>query len=433
MKKTIYIPYVLVFLLLAMPVSSIAGSAISKESAHSLYVKKQYAESYAQYMEVLRENPSDDAVHLGLARSALAAGKHAQAIFAYERLVQHFPEDASLHKELGLAYRKAGNEETALRHFEEAQRLDPAMTLSQTQGETEAGPAKNSLSIQGRVGAGIIYDSNYVLGPPQSDISIGNHDIRLRKDDTEDEAWGSYLKANIDTSYRLRPDGPWWLIADLGAYQKWYFGKDDALTWGRVAAGIYYAHPKFWWSARIKGEDARQDMDDCVATMGAEGTFTYLVTPFVHLMTRAEYGYLDDAVVDERSGAYIWAGEYIKILSTDKAHEFVLGGKIFHNNASERYENHGWELSAQAKYSLPLDSDIRFFASWQEKRYDGPAASWLNTDRKDEKLRLGTTLTHHINTAWSVELGYQYLDNNSNTNWSDYTQHVVNTGVIWSF
>lgn len=431
MKKIIYLHSVFILLLLGLPVPGFAGGVISKETAHELYISKQYAQAYAQYMELLREDPLDDTINMGLARSALGAGKHTQAILTYERLVQRFPQDASLRMELSQACKAAGNEDAALLHAQAAQRLDPKITAQQD--GTEPKSAKSPLSIHGRVGTGVIYDSNYVLGPPQSDITIGDYDVRLKKDDVEDEAWGTYIKANIDASYRLRPDRSWWFISDLGAYQKWYFGKDDALTWGRAAAGLYYGHPKFWWSARLKGESALQDMDDAVSTVGAEGTFTYLVTPFVHLMTRAEYGYLDDSIVEDRSGAYIWVGEYLRILSTDKAHELLLGGKAFHYNASSRYEYHGWEASAQAKCALPFDSDIRLFAIWQEKRYDGPAASWLDTDRKDEKLRLGTTLTHHINEAWSVDLNYQYVDNNSNTNWSDYTQHVVSTGVMWSF
>lgn len=433
MKKTIYRCSMFVVFFLSLPILAGAQNIITKDTAYRLYNESQYVESYTQYMYLLREDPVDVEVNLGLARAAMAAGKYTQAALAYERLVQCFPKDASLHMGLSQVYTTLGNTEAALLHMQEAQRLAPKTSIVETDDRSLTKPERSPWSIHGRVGAGVIYDSNYVLGPPRSDITVGDYEVRIRKEGVKDDAWGSYLRANVNMSYRLEPRGPWWIIGDVGAYQKWYFGNADDLTWGRAAVGVYYGHPKFWWSLRVKGENTRQDMDDAVSTIGTEATFTYLLSPRMHLMTRAEYGYLDDVLVSSRSGAYIWIGEYLKMLSADQKIEFLLGGKVFHYDAKSQYEHRGWEISGQVKYALPWESDLSFYAIWREKRYDGPATSWLDMKRKDERLLLGTALTQYIDEAWSVDLQYQYMDNNSNTNWSDYRQHVVSMGLTWSF
>ena len=424
---------IFLLLVLCMSATCFAESVVTKESARTLLENKRFVESYAAYITLLREDPLDDETNMGLARSALATGNLTQAVLTYERLVQRFPGSVSLRRELGQVYKAMGNEDAAIHEMHEAQRLDPATSAFQFQDTTSSQSERAPLSVRGRIGAGAVYDSNFVLGPPQSDVSVGDLEVRLRDEDVEQDAWGAYIKANLDASYRLRPDGPWWLIGDVGAYQKWYIGEDDALTWGRAGAGIYYAQQKFWLSAKIKGEDARHDMDAAISVFGGEGTFTYLLTPHLHFMTRGEYGYRDNQVTPQRSGAYFWIGEYVRILFQDGAYELLAGGRLFHNEGDSHYESNGWEISGQAKFTLPWNSDLRLFAVWQEERYDGPAVSWLDKDRKDDKLRLGVTLTHMFSDTWSMDVSFQHVVNNSNTDWSDYEQNVVSTGLTWSF
>lgn len=75
---------------LSLPILAGAQNIITKDTAYRLYNESQYVESYTQYMYLLREDPVDVEVNLGLARAAMAAGKYTQAVLAYERLVQWF-------------------------------------------------------------------------------------------------------------------------------------------------------------------------------------------------------------------------------------------------------------------------------------------------------------------------------------------------------
>jgi long-subunit fatty acid transport protein len=53
--------------------------------------------------------------------------------------------------------------------------------------------------------------------------------------------------------------------------------------------------------------------------------------------------------------------------------------------------------------------------------------------RHDERGRLGFGVTRRINVSLSLEAGYQYTKNRSNSSLYEYDQHLVNTGIVWDF
>ena len=55
------------------------------------------------------------------------------------------------------------------------------------------------------------------------------------------------------------------------------------------------------------------------------------------------------------------------------------------------------------------------------------------SDREDDRLRAGLDLTYAINESWSVETGYYYTNNDSNSELYKYDQHVANLGLAWNF
>jgi outer membrane protein assembly factor BamA len=171
-----------------------------------------------------------------------------------------------------------------------------------------------------------------------------------------------------------------------------------------------------------------------VSAFGPEATFLWAANSSIHLISQ---GGIDRRVYSRdpaRNGAYGWIGEYGRFFFGDDNHEFFVGGRFLAASANRNdYGYTGWEGTARLLFKLPYGFELAPFASYTWENYNGPATILESRDRRDERLRLGSGLTYRINEAWSLELNYQYSENDSTSNLYDYRQHYISTGVAWSF
>ncbi len=421
-----FLQSVLVGLLLLATACSVFASSVTEHDAKTLFEQQRWSEAYAAYMTLLREFPDNGEIQLGLARSAASAGQQTRALIIYEQLVQRYPENMTLWQELAKVYTALGNHESATAALNKTLKPGNLIPLS-TQKQ-------DLLKVHGRISTGMVYDSNTSLAPSDHLIPIGNTNLILNSDSMAQESWGAYVLAGIGLNRRVHATSPWWLIADVGAYQKWYFDEDTAMTWGRVAGGVYYAVRDISWALRIKGEQSLFDYENIATSIGTEGNFSYQLFPNTYLITKAEYGLRNYPDSPDYSDTYGWVGEYIQMFFSNNKHEILVGGRWMANSADmSKYSADGWEISGRIQFSLPLDSEISFIAAFETKTYDEPAFSQLFYSRKDEKIRMGVNLTHRLTDSFNVNLSYQRLENDSNTGLYDYDQNVISTGVTWNF
>jgi tetratricopeptide (TPR) repeat protein len=405
---------------------SVFASSITEHEAKTLFKQQRWPEAYAAYMSLLRKFPDNGEIQLGLARSAVSAGQHTRALIFYEQLVQRYPENTTLWQELAKVYTALGNHESAGAALNKKLKPGGLIPLS-----TEK---QDLLKVNGRISTGIIHDSNISLAPSDYLIPIGNTNLVLDNENMARESWGAYVLAAIHLNRRIHAASPWWLIADFGAYQKWYFDENAAMTWGRAAAGLHYALNDISWMLRIKGEQSLFDYDGMATSLGAEGNFSYRFLPKTYLITKAEYGLRDYPDSSDHSDTYGWIGEYLRMLFSNDKCELILGGRWIANTAdNSKYSAQGWETSGQLRFLLPFDSDIGLLAAFETKSYDEPAFIWVFNSRKDRKIRLGINLTHHLTDCFSINLNFQRLENDSNTELYDYDQNIISTGVTWTF
>ena len=97
------------------------------------------------------------------------------------------------------------------------------------------------------------------------------------------------------------------------------------------------------------------------------------------------------------------------------------------------YGYNGYEASAAFVFKLPHGFELAPNISFIQEFYNCPATALEEKYREDKRLRLGTLLTYRINEAWSLELNYQYTHNASESPLYEYDQHLITTGVTWSF
>ena len=413
-----------------------------KAQAATLLEQGKVMDAYEMYMRLFRANPEDDDITLGLARSAAAAGKHNQAVMAYERLLALYPNDPGLHGEIARSYMALGDRATAERYTARMNELSGDKAASQdelTASLDKMERAYDRFQYRGRVRMGVLYDSNANQGPTSSSMSLGNWDVIVPGASAK-ETFGAYLGADIDLGWRIEPDGAWWLVGDAQAFMRGNFNDDlhdnhtQTSEWGRIAVGLRRLTSETLLDIRAKAEIFDYEFYQNISAIGPEAVFLWAATPTVHLITRGGLDrrtYSDDP---DRNGAYYWAGEYLRLFMGARNHEAMLGVRYIGGSADEGdYSYNGWEGSLGFTFKLPYEFELSPFVAFAQEFYDGPATVLENSDRQDDRWRVGTSLTYHITEAWDAEVLYQYTNNESNSSLYDYDQHLVTMGLAWKF
>ena len=406
-----------------------------KAEASTLLRQGKTVEAYDLYSLLLRETPDDDEVNIGLARSAMAASRPNQAVMAYERLLEKYPQEDALHKEIAQVYMALGDKDEAQRH------LDRVTTTNGESGDWLARWEKNYNPVQfhGKIRAGVLFDSNANQGPASKTMSLGNFKVNV-PGAKKKESIGAYGAFQLNAGYRLDQIGPWWLVGDAQGYARGNANNDlehnDSRywQWGRVSGGVRYLDSRNMLDMRLKMETFDYEFNQHVQAGGPELLYAHAVRSDIQLITRAGIDQRAYSIDNYRNGQYWQIGQYVRFLFGEQNHEFVVGGR-YTGGAADRnnYSYDGWEGSLRFGFKLPHQFELAPFVSFAQEYYKGPATALETKDRRDDRLRVGTTLTYNINEAWSVEASYQYTDTYSTSSLYKYNQHIISTGIAWSF
>ena len=411
----------------------------AKADAAALLEKGQTGRAYDLYMRLLREDPDDTSVNLGLARAAVGTARFSQAVIAYETLLEKYPKEAGLYGELAHVYMLLGDRESAERSAAMMRSLSGG-SLEESARDLDVLEERYSLfQIHGTVRTGVFYDSNANLGPRSNNVDFSGWRVKV-ENAKEKGSFGAYFGADLDLSRRFYRDSPWHVVGDVQAF--WRGNTNSKLNelhsresqWGRGAFGLRHMTSTTLTDMRFKAEIFDYEFYQNVSSFGPEASFLWAAHPAVHLITK---GGIDRRVYSrdsERNGVYSWIGEYGRFFFGADNHEFLAGGRFFGASADKNaYGYTGWEGMARLLFKLPHRFELAPFMAYTQENYNGPATVLEAGDRRDERLRLGSSLTWRLDESWSLEFNYQYSKNNSNSNLYDYKQHYVSTGIAWSF
>jgi opacity protein-like surface antigen len=185
---------------------------------------------------------------------------------------------------------------------------------------------------------------------------------------------------------------------------------------------------------RFKLEVFDYEFYQAVTAFGPEATFLWAASPSLHFIAKGGIEKREYSLDYKRDGAFGTAGLYGRVFFGADNHEFLLGGRYMGSTADKMdYSFNGWEGTARFLFKLPHGFELAPFVSYSQEFYNGPATALEAEWRQDNRFRTGIGVTYRINEAWAVELGYQYSYNDSNSDLYTYTQHFVNTGIVWNF
>lgn len=449
-KKIIFLFVTVLFLAAFAPKSFAASPAATssnpavmgaidqaKAEAATLLEQRKGKEAYELYSRLLREAPDDDAINLGFARAAILAQKPGHAVMAYERLLIKYPNEPTLHRELAYALSMQNDTMRSAMHMQQDTSSSPEQASDLL---NQWNKQHDRLQVNGRLRTGMLYDSNVNSGPASNNISLGSwSDLHLKNGKAVESA-AAYAGGQIDVGYRLDQVSPWWVVGDFNFYMRGNFNDrlDDmnqsSSEWGRVSAGIRHLTPEAMWDLRLKAEIFDYALYQNVLATGPETSFTYAIAPKAHLITKAGADRRTYSRNSDYNGWYPNIAQYARFFFGEKNHSVIVGAKYlggFANNSD--YSFNGWEGSLGFNFKLPYDLQLSPYFSYTQEYYRGPATALEEDKREDDRIRLGLDLNIPINESWSVELGYQYMKNYSNSDLYDYDQHLTTLGVAWYF
>ncbi len=415
----------------------------SKAEALSLYDAGKYEDAFTLYMRLLRQEPDDEEINLGVAKSAGKLNNYNHAAVAYERLVRLFPNKAVYRIELARMFVRQGDAESARLVLEELRRYQPNISDSEiTDAVSALERSESPWMLHGRLSSGLIYDSNANHGPNTRFFTFDMPGIFEIPGIEKQDTYGGYLSGMLDGGYRLGKDSPFWVVADAAGYRRWNFdnslSSNNMFAFGRAALGGRMIGSNFLVDVRGKAEVLDQDNrigpDQFVKVWGGEGTVIYSVVPSVQLITRGGFEHRSYDSKDGHEGQYWNIGESLRVFFGESQHHALLGVRYIGGNAGhDVYDYKGWEANASATFKAPYDIDITPFITYRAENYDGPATVWERQRRKDEQWRLGLAACWNITSNFFVDASYSFSKNSSSSALYRYNQHMLTFGVGLKF
>jgi hypothetical protein len=355
--------------------------------------------------------------------------------------LEKYPREAGLYGELAHVYMLLGDREAAERSLAMVRALDGKSTKAATDQALDVLESRyGDFQVHGKIRAGFQYDSNANLGPASDIMDLGVwRQVRVNGAEAK-ESVGAYFGVDLDLGKRFYRDSPWWLVGDVRGFWRGYANselskmKSREAQWGRAALGFRHIGDSILAEVRLKGEIFDYEFSQNVCAYGPEATFLWAAAPSFHLIFK---GGLEQRVYypdQMRDGLFGTAGLYGRVFFGAGNHEFLLGGRYLGANAEKKaYGYDGWEGTASLLFKLPHGFELASFVTYGQEFYKGPATALEPEKREDDRVRTGLGLTYRLDESWSVECGYNYTRNTSNSELYTYDQHYVNTGIVWSF
>ncbi len=408
----------------------------AKSAAATLLEQGQYAQAFDAYTKLLAMDPLDDMVNLGYARAALRQKKPGQAVMAYERLLEVYPRDAILLKELAYALSMQNDEQRAAMELAKNSKA----TAQENADLTAQWKKQHSRTqVTGKLSAGLIFDSNVNTGPASNDVSIGIWDISLH-DGAAQPSMAAYLGGQVDAAYRLEPQGSWWLVGSANAFVRYNMSSElydmglSSSEYLNASAGMRYLNNDVLLDIRARAQLFDYAFEQNVISVGPQVSFAYAVHPKVHLISKAN---IDTRAYSENhsyNGWYGSVGQFVRVFFGEARHAVTFGGRYLGGSAKESVLSYdGFEASLDFTFMLPHDIRLAPFVAYGGEYFHGPATALEADNRVDYRFRTGVGLAVPLNDAWTVELSYQYQHNDSNSELYTYSQHIVSSGLSWSF
>ena len=409
------------------------------QAARTAMAAGKPAQAVAVLQPLESERAGDPAFDFLLGLARLDAGDPERAIFAFERVLAVQPNHAQARAEIGRAYLQLGERDAGVRELESVRKMDmpdeARRTIENYLNAFGAGPTR----FGGYLEASFGHDSNVNSGVAASRMAIpalGNLIFNLAPDGRERSAAFLNLGGGVNVAHPLAPG--WFLLAGGSLSQRLNDGHSQFNTRNIDGnLGVRYAFGSNAISVGFQAQTFDVDNDrnrnalglvaqwqrqlDVQTQISAFGQFVQLRYPGQKLRD-ADRSIIGFAYARVLAGAW-----------SPSLYASVYGGQESERRSGVSHLGHrplGIRLGGQIRPT----ASTNWFAnvSYEHRRYGGDDPLFL-ARRNDRQWDLRLGLNYQPYRAWVVSPQISYTRNDSNVAINDYSRTMLSVSVRRDF
>lgn len=439
--------YLLTALLLVLPLSTMAESAIDMKQLASLFDKYERKQAYTYASQYLAEEEGDPYFDYYYGVSAIDAGFASQGVFALERVLLAFPEDSVARLELARGYFILEEYARSRQEFEEVLSTEPPESVKHTAGlyldKIRKKEERYKTTISGFVSLGAGSDSNVNSAPGDADGFFGTPNLTsLELDDNFYSA-----AANFNVAH---PFSPGWLVnfSATGNLKKNQDFEAFDTTTATLSAGVSYKTRASEYSTDVIVQEFQLDGDSYRSLQGLNLGWTYTNSELSSFSTSLQYAKLEYDVFsildsDLISLNFGYNHQFSARFSPVFFSNFKLGmesAKSDDELAQQNVERDIYSVRLGLALSLSPQFILQSSIGVQNSQYDTAQADDTSdpfdfelVKREDDFYSADINLFWLINPDWRVDTRLSYIDNVSNVVIREYDRTLFSVNVSYSY
>jgi tetratricopeptide (TPR) repeat protein len=397
--------------------------------------------AYAILSKLVKDQPDSEKINFAYGVVCMSMNECARAQLAFERIVENInPDNDRARLELANAYLAAKQYEAAKREFSTVlvhNTTEPQVRQNIEDGLDLIKRARKTCSLNGRIDAGYIDDSNVNIGPDSKTIgidpifsSLGITTLTVGEGSLPLEAQGYFASVTLFGTCDTGENGGWMTTMDGAYYQNWFnrnlssnesafyqavVEMRDADESAMVRLPLRVAHV-------IRGQESLLDMYgftpsyQCVFGQKADN---------ILLSTDGTIEFRDWNQINDRDGMYFMLSERVQHLFGTQRHSAGGTASIFyeHTKAGE-YENTGGSLGVDGALRLPSSMTLYGRARYTHTEY-AEKEVLAPEKRKDDQFDLAGGLNWMATAQWGVDANFAWTDNISTFDLYQYKRNVT--------
>ncbi len=400
-------------------------------------------ERYDILLERFKRDPGNISLNFQLGMAAYAEGKYSHASLAFERILAIDPTHDRARLELARSYGGMKQYALARRECETVLENDPPKQVRENiRGflrQLAQHEKRGGIAVRFEVGG--LYDDNANVGPSSTIIEISP----IISDGTWeiDEAsrpisTSGAFASGLVTGYRkIGHRDIWSLVSGVSAYKSMLEGKaqDQETMFFSVSGGLQRQSRKYVVNAPLKAELLFRGSEKLVRIFGATPSCWLILGDSGRWQLNSSIvgEYRDYYELKDRDGSYFTIKEQLKtFLPEYKCWMSVAVAGFYEDTRASVYENAGAECILSADVALPWRTALQVqgkyrYATFMARESVAPA------DRDDNQFRASLALSKAVGEHFSVNLNYQWTDNNSTFDLYEYNRNAVALSVAGAF
>jgi tetratricopeptide (TPR) repeat protein len=441
-----------------------------KVKASNLLASKKYNEAYREYINLLKQNPEDNDVVMGLAISAEKSGHNNQAVMAYEILQERIPDDDVVLSGLARNQEVLGDKASAKVVKDKVRDdsviakkpvLPPPVIVPEPQKKKSQAVKKEqkvavvtpqapkiapekkekTLFVHGNFNTGVMYDTNVNMSPDTDNLNLGGWSIVIPGTEERD-TFASFVGAGLSITKKIA--GNYWFVSDFNGNVRWNENseldesKNRATHYAQAAAGVRYFGTKTVTDVKLKTEVFDYELWQRMYATGINALFSYAKASNLLFTTVMVLDHRSYSTKDGRDGFHFNLGQYVKYTMNNKKYSITISGAVEHqdsqrNEFNNKYGYDGWRTGFVFSAKTSSKFEVSPFINVARDFYFSPATMLENYKRQDNKVVIGTSVIYNLTDMWTINASYSYTDNYSNSELYRFDKHLIQVGTRYEF